>query len=282
MPWAKLQFAGIGIVQEYKAPQWVAGGQIRSYGFAGDEHGAASSIVALFILFSMNIRKSTFYVVAAIALVAIELTTSRTNLISFVVFVGLYLFSWPQQETGSRSLLKRSLRLSFLAPILPIVIIGISLSFTVDTFPDSLQSLWIRGNEAWLAPFNYTDVLAPFAIIHGFGLGGVGFGLLQSHVAKYYTAVDNFILFNYLSFGMPYIIFYLYQCRRMSSEREPYKIMSYIVTAIDGLTLRGWSDSPFMLLFGYSTSRVFSGGSKTMGHGAILKMHSRPLRRSAC
>src|SRR5262249_28618523 len=149
----------------------------------------------------INIRKSTFYAVAAIALVAVELTTSRTNLISFLVFVGLYSFSWPQQKTENSPLLNWSLRLSFFAPLPLIIIIAISISFTADNVPIFLQSLWIRGTETWFAPFYYSDSLAPFAIIHGFGLGGVGFGLLQSDLAEYATAVDNFILFNYLCFG---------------------------------------------------------------------------------
>jgi len=259
MPWANLTFEGIGVEQKYKDLQWIEGSRIRSYGFAGDEHGAASSILTLLILFSLNARKLTFYLVAVLAFIAIEETTSRTNLIALIAYVTLYSFAARDRSAVDQFMLRWSLRASFMAPVLPLIIIAITLSFSGDTVPDELLSLWIRGTYTWLVPFTHMDELAPAAVLFGFGLGGFGFGLLQSDLASFYTPVDNFILFNFLAFGLPYVLFYPYQCRRLSREPDPYRITVFIVTAILGLTLRGWSDSPFMILFGYSTCCVFRG-----------------------
>jgi hypothetical protein len=261
MPWANLTFEGIGVDQKYKGLQWIEGSRVRSYGFAGDEHGAASSILTLFILFSFQAHKLIFYPVAVLALIAAEATTSRTNLIALVAYIGLYSVAGFNRPATGQFALKWSLRTSFMAPMLPLVIIGIALSFSNDAVPDPLLSMWYRGTYTWLVPFNYIDDLAPLAILHGFGIGGFGFGLLQSDLAYLYTPVDNFILFNFLAFGLPYVFFYLYQCRQLSHEPDPYRIMLFIVTAIIGLAMRGWSDSPFMIMFGYSTYCVFRGSA---------------------
>lgn len=281
MPWAKLSFEGIGVVQKYRTLQWVPGGQIRAYGFAGDEHGAASSIVTLFILFSINARKRTFYAVAAVALIAVYLTTSRTNLLSLLVYIVLYSFAELNRSALSQPVLRWSLKASFLAIVIPLIIIGIALSFSSETVPFSLLSLWIRGTFTWFVPFTYIEDLAPLAMVHGFGLGGFSFGLLQSDLAKYYTPIDNFILFNYLAFGVPYIMFYFYQYRRLLLEPDPYRIMIFLVTAIDGLTLRIWSDYPVMALYGYSTYSIFRGDAKRAHVIAAHKIQSDQVPHSA-
>jgi hypothetical protein len=272
MPWANLTFEGIGVEQKYKDLQWIEGSRIRSYGFAGDEHGAASSILTLFILFSLNARWLTFYPVAVIALVAIEDTTSRTNLIALVVYIALHSCADLNRSAVDQFMLKWSLRASFMAPLLPLIIVAITLFYSSDTVPDELLSLWIRGTYTWFVPFTHMDELAPSAILLGFGLGGFSFGLLQSDLASFYTPVDNFILFNFLAFGLPYVFFYPYQCRRLNQEPDPYRIMVFIITAIMGLTLRGWSDSPFMILFGYSTCCVFRGAiGQRVGAGESME-----------
>jgi hypothetical protein len=276
MPWANLTFEGIGVEQKYKGLQWIEGSRVRSYGFAGDEHGAGSSILTLFILSSFHARKLTFYPVAVIALIAIEETTSRTNLLALIAYVGLRSVSDLNRSAADQFILKWSLRASFMAPALPLIIVGIALYFTSDTVPDPLLSLWVRGTYTWLVPFTYIDDLAPLAILHGFGLGGFGFGLLQSDLANFYTPVDNFILFNFLAFGLPYVFFYLYQCRRLSHEPDPYRVMIFILTAIEGLTLRGWSDTPFMILFGYSTYCVFRGSASRLGASGAVEYPDPP------
>jgi hypothetical protein len=278
MPWADLTFEGVGVEQKYKGLQWIEGSRIRSYGFAGDEHGAASSIVTLFILFSLNARKWMFYLVAVVTFIAVEETTSRTNLLAFIAYVGLYSFTKLNHPAVDQFILKWSLRTSYMAAVLPLIIVGIALSFNQDTVPDQLLSLWIRATYTWFVPFTYMDELAPVAFLHGFGLGGFSFGLLQSDLAALYTPVDNFVLFNFLAFGMPYVFFYFYQCRRLIHEQDPYRVMIFIVTMIDGLALRGWSDSPFMILFGYASYCVFRGSAKRIGTTTASIRYSDAMR----
>ncbi len=125
------------------------------------------------------------------------------------------------------------------------------------------------------------DRLAPFATISGFGLGGFGFGLVQSDLAQYFTTVDNFILFNYFTFGIPYLVFYFYQCRRMLMENDSFKVAIYIMTAIYGVTLRGWSDYLFMILVGCSMSVVFRDSATNVAKSVSHKMHAYRLQRRA-
>jgi hypothetical protein len=257
LPWSGMQFEGVGVFQQFKPAQWMSEANVRSFGFGGDEHSAASSIGTLFILLSIGLRRRAFYLCAAVALIGVYLTTSRTNLLCLLVYLALWSVSDMRRTAADQPFLSLSLWLSFCAILVPIFVIGVALYFSIDSVPPALLSLWIRGTDTWLAPFQLTDYLAPFALIHGFGLGGFGFGLLQSDLAQYFTTVDNFILFNYFAFGVPYIAFYFYQCRRMLMEHDPYKVIIYVVTAMYGVTLRGWSDYLFMILVGYTMTAVF-------------------------
>jgi hypothetical protein len=258
-PWSNLQFEGAGIVQAYKATQWTPEGGVRIYGFAGDQHGAASSILTLFILLSMERRRLAFYLFGTVSVVTVYLTTSRTNLLSLLICVVLCLLSDVRKKTDHQLVLKWSLKASFLSVLVPAVGVGIALWYKAADVPPAFLSLWIRGNETWIIPFSFIDDLAPFAILSGFGLGGIGFGLAQSDLWRYASAIDNFILFNFLTFGIPYLIFYLYQCRLMLFEQDPHRVIVFIVTAVSGSFLRGWSDSLFMILIGYATARVLRG-----------------------
>jgi hypothetical protein len=278
-PWTKLQFQGVGVAQAYKAMQWTTQGDVRNFGFAGDQHGAASSILTLFIFLSLRPRRLlTFYLLGSVSLVMIYLTTSRSNLLAFLVFVGLYSVSDLRKRTSQQNILRWSLEASSLAMLVPAAVIGISLWYTSADVPKQLLSLWIRGNETWLAPFRFIDDLAPFAILSGFGLGGMGFGLLQSDIPQYYSTVDSFILFNFLTFGTPFLVFYVYQCRRMLFEPDPHRAMAFIVTALSGLLLRGWSDYLFMILFGYGAVCVFRGVPTAIGQTVVRRTRPGSLR----
>ena len=264
MPWTNLRFEGIGVAQDFKSTIWTVGGEVRHFGFGGDEHSAASSILTLCILFSVNVRRRLVYPIVVISAIAIYLTTSRTHLICLFVFFSLYLLADFRGQASKQAILKWSIRLSSLAILVPVATIATALAFSVNDVPASLFSLWTRGTVTWVEPFRLAEDLAPFAIIHGFGLGGTGFGLLQSDMAQYYVPFDNFILFNYLTFGFPYVIFYFYQYRRMLLEQDSYRVIVYVVVAAAGLTLRGWSDSLFMILLGYSMVGVFKNSVQEM------------------
>jgi hypothetical protein len=258
-PWSSLQFEGAGVLQAYKETQWTPGGGVRNYGFAGDQHAAASSILTLFILLSVERSRFAFCLLGTVSVVTVYLTTSRTNLFSLLIYVGLCLLCDLQRRTDDQFFLKWCLRASFLSVLVPAVGVGIALWYNAADVPTALLSLWIRGNETWLVPFSFINDLAPLAIFSGFGLGGIGFGLLQSNLSRYATTIDNFILFNFFTFGIPYLIFYLFQCRRMLFEQDPYRVIVFVVTAVSGLFLRGWSDYLFMILFGYATACVWRG-----------------------
>ncbi len=281
MPWSDIQFEGVGVTQQFKGMQWVSGGDVRGFGFGGDEHGAASSIVSLLIFLSFSLRWRTFYFCATVASVGVFLTTSRTNLLCLFVYVTLWTAFDLRRKVSEQLLLNWGLWISFFAVLMPLVVIGIALSYTVDSVPRPLLSLWYRGTTIFVAPFELMDRLAPFATISGFGLGGFGFGLVQSDLAQYFTTVDNFILFNYFTFGIPYLVFYFYQCRRMLMENDSFKVAIYIMTAIYGVTLRGWSDYLFMILVGYSMSVVFRDSATNVAKSVSHKMHAYRLQRRA-
>jgi hypothetical protein len=133
-------------------------------------------------------------------------------------------------------------------------------SYSLNEVPGDLVSLWVRGNEVFLQPFTLMPIFAPNAWLFGFGLGGVGFPVLQSNYASYSSIIDNFLLFSYYSFGVPFLLFYFAMCVRNSSETDIYKRILFCVTIVFGQFILGWANGMFMLVFGYAASASFMRG----------------------
>jgi hypothetical protein len=139
-------------------------------------------------------------------------------------------------------------------------VMGFAQMYSTNDVPGELLSLWVRGNEVFLQPFTLMPIFAPNAWLFGFGLGGVGFPVLQSNYASYSSIIDNFLLFSYYSFGIPFLIFYFAMCLRNRLETDFYKRILFCVTLIFGQFILGWANGMFMIVFGYAASASFLGG----------------------
>jgi hypothetical protein len=152
--------------------------------------------------------------------------------------------------------------LPFLVLLAPISVMGFAQIYSSSDVPSELYSVWVRGYEVFLQPFKLMPIFAPNAWLFGFGLGGVGFPLRQSIYSSYeYAAIiDNFLLFSYYSFGIPFLLFYVAMCIRNCSETDLYKRVLFCVTMIFGQFILGWANGMFMLVFGYAASSSFLKG----------------------
>jgi hypothetical protein len=133
-------------------------------------------------------------------------------------------------------------------------------NYSITDIPSELISVWVRGNEVFLKPFTLMPIFAPNAWLFGFGLGGVGFPVLLSAFSSYQTIIDNFLLFSYYSFGIPFLIFHFMMCLRNRLETDFYKRILFCVTLIFGRFILGWANGMFMIVFGYAASASFLGG----------------------
>ncbi len=265
-PWSGTNFEGVSGTRAFKATQWVFGGsgEIRNFGFGGDQASTSSGMLTLFIFLSLRIRR-LFAVISGLAVaVFIYMTTARTELLALFVYLLLWWRTDLRRMAQNQLVSQLALKASFvLALLVPIAVILFAANFDDHTIPKSLTSLWIRGSVTFLAPLDLLETFAPLAFIHGFGLGGFGFGFWQSpELAPFGVTVDNFFIYNFFAFGLPYLLFYAYQCWAMNSERDPYRVIIYVTLVVLGSFLRGWAGYDFMILFGFATAATFAGASR--------------------
>jgi predicted PurR-regulated permease PerM len=205
---------------------------------------------------------------------AIYLSTSRTSLLAFAILVMLrVIFDRLERRQRPRLTELLTAAIPFLMVCMPMIVMAFSEIYSLRDIPPELASLWIRGNEVFLRPFELMPIFAPNAWLFGFGLGGVGFPVLQSNYSSYAAIIDNFLLFSYYSFGIPFLLLYLAMSIRNCSETDIYKRILFCVTIIFGQFILGWANGMFMLVFGYAASSSFLRG-RPLGSLSFAKAHS--------
>ena len=260
LPWAELSFdSGLG-VKQIRSTIWAAGGTYRPFGFATDPHSAGSSIVFLFALIGAGNKRLLFYVLSVPVGMTVLASTSRTSFMAFAILLFLrFLFDVLERDRPRLTELVTAV-VPVLVVCAPMCVMGFAQSYSLNEVPGDLVSLWVRGNEVFLQPFTLMPIFAPNAWLFGFGLGGVGFPVLQSNYASYSSIIDNFLLFSYYSFGIPFLIFYFMMCLRNRLETDFYKRILFCVTLVFGQFILGWANGMFMIVFGYAASASFLGG----------------------
>lgn len=275
LPWARSSFdSGLG-TKRFHEIVWAAGGGIRPFGFSSDQHYAGSSILFLFAFIGAYRRSHLFYWLAVPVGAAIYVSTSRTSLLAFIVLVGLRLLldllERGHQPRGTQII---TAVIPFLVPLLPISVMAFAQLYSASEIPSSLYSVWIRGSDVFLQPVSLMPIFAPYAWIFGFGLGGVGFPVMQSSYSSYAAIIDNFFLFNYYSFGIPFVVYYLFLCMRNAADADMHRRIVFCVAVLFGQFILGWANGMFMMALGYAASPalVSRRASRTaaIGHAQTL------------
>lgn len=260
LPWAQLSFdAGLGS-RQFQATVWGSGGSFRPFGFASDMHGAGVSIMMLWILLGLNRRSGIYYLTGIAALVAVFLTTSRTG---FAVFSLLFALRYAFDRMGGdirRGCLSAAAIIPWAACCLPFAIIAFGTLVPRSETGPLLDSVWIRGNQVFLAPFEFMSGFFSLAWAFGFGLGGIGFPLMKSDYAAYASIIDNFDLWGYYTFGIPFLFMIVYVVSRASQQADVDRRFVFCALALFGQFILGWPTPPFMILLGYAVAPLMREG----------------------
>jgi hypothetical protein len=261
LPWAQLSFdSGLG-VKQIRSTIWAGANTYRPFGFSADPHSAGSSIVFLFALIGAGNKRLLFYVLSVPVGMTVFASTSRTSFMAFAILLLLrFVFDVLERRDRPRLTELVTAIVPFLVICAPMCVMVFAQNYSMTDIPGELISVWVRGNEVFLKPFSLMPIFAPNAWLFGFGLGGVGFPVRQSDFGSYEAIIDNFLLFSYYSFGIPFLIFYFAMCLRNRLETDFYKRMLFCVTLVFGQFILGWANGMFMIVFGYSASASFLGG----------------------
>lgn len=261
LPWAQLAFdTGLG-VKQLRSTIWGSGGAYRPFGFSTDPHAAGSSIVFLLALIGARKKLLLFYALSVPAAITVYASTSRTSFMALVLLVLLrFVFDGLEKRRHTHLTQWVTAVVPFLVVLAPICVMAFAQNYSMTDIPPQLISVWVRGNEVFLRPFSLMPIFAPNAWLFGFGLGGVGFPVRQSNFGSYEAIIDNFLLFSYYSFGVPFLIFYFAMCLRNCWQTDIYKRILFSVTMVFGQLILGWANGMFMLVFGYAVSASFLRG----------------------
>lgn len=254
LPWENLSLdAGFGLKQVTKL-SWSADG-VRGFGFASDAHSCALGIMVLWLFAGLGRRDNTSYLCGLLAAISIYLTTSKTVFVCFSLLLVLR-YIQDRADQSSRDLFHSVLKIMVSGSIVaPIAVIIFSAVVDRDALPFSLMGLWDRGGRVYLEPFEFMQSYFPVAWATGFGLGGIGFPLMKSDHVEYASVVDNFTLWGYYSFGLPFLLLLagLIPAVMRSSDRDDRLIFG--VMFLLGQFILGWASPLFLLVLGFVLSR---------------------------
>ena len=260
LPWDKASFELGGNEKTFKGVAYLYG-ERRFSGFSGDSHAAAFCVLAPLMLLYRNRRNITFYPAVLVAAYAIFIVQSRTTLVILVLFVAFckcldWRITRPVFANGN-VLNIIVFAFSSVVVLFPLVISIWAASTNLSDQSYELRSLWARGHDSWIMPFTFMDKLAPLAMLHGFGLGGIGYPLYLSEISEYYVPVDNFHLYNLLIFGFYYAFIYIYIVGAVLKDPSPGRKVIFSILSLYSIFLSGYGSPFFLIVYGYSFRAAF-------------------------
>ena len=257
-PWVGFSYKSFGATRTAGRLWWSAS-EMRLAGFAADNTMAGFFILMFFVI--MSIRKSTLWciVFGLISLYAIRLTTSKTTMIVFGVYLVCLLIVRMLPERSRFSTVRLMSLWSFGAILIPIFLI-IFLSGTNLTRTSSfLFSMQDRINNSWQLPFVYLSQLMPIGIITGCGVGCFNYPQnLFSPLASYWVPVDNFYIETYLQFGLPFVGFMWMVFRSSFLITDVYKLCTIFTLNLFTITVLNYGPASGLMMIALGFSEVFS------------------------
>jgi hypothetical protein len=258
-PWVDKSVLVFGQQRVTSTSRYFSGfGSLRFYGFASDNNAAAINVLIEYVLVVLTYRRTAVELaLLPFAAAAIVMTTSRTTEVTFAVFVAIRMAS---QYFSEERMLSRAVRLTPLLALVPPIMVTYFMLYSQHYDPNSLfGSVVARGIDTWVRPFQYLFQMVPTSIFTGFGIGGIGSPMQFSDWFRPYyafSAVDNFILFNFFMFGPLSVLLPIYAPKYIVATKDAIKMAAYVVITLCGTFILGYGDALFVLLYGYCVSSM--------------------------
>ena len=226
-PWEGFGYSLGSLEVEGSREWWNSDGIKRIAGFSRSSFDAAAQILIISIIFTMMLKKSyARFIVCAMSLYAIYLTTSKGILIAYAILLPIIVFKHSLPETPLRILPILFGILQVLLPISTIFYVFDSqfndpkLANLTFSYFDRLNNMW---PEAWSLLSNYGNNLL------GRGFGGIG--TAQTYFeSDMFNAADNFFMYWFVVFGwfaLPFIIIFLLKTIRIKPLKSNNEFLIY-------------------------------------------------------
>jgi len=242
---------------------WISGGIRRLPGLARASFDAAmivgiSGFSCMLLFKHLLLRLS----VAAIALTAIFLTTSKGMIQVFLIITLWMLFK------NKLGLLPMARLIVFALLVLAVALPSLAVFFDIGNavmeqdVPFLLTSLWDRFS--WMWPKAFDLMTEPENYILGNGLGSIGTSQLYGQDYRQLNAADNIFVFTFVTFGPLSLLYLCYPTWRIlrSTDRSDVTIWCIgllIICYAYGLTTNMLEQPFFSTLLGIVFARAFTG-----------------------
>jgi len=284
-PWTGFASTNAFGVEKTAQTLWWSGGITRFGGFAGDSTMAAFMILSSYIMLSRQMNIVLNVLCWPLSLWAIYITTSKTALGLFSLYILVYLFLWVLPKGKDLRMIRLFAALSFICILVPPLLMVTLGGTDLSTFSRSLASLTDRINNTWGGPFLIISDIFPVGLFTGCGLGCYSYPMKYSDLFVYYLPLDNFYLTTILEMGYPFIIFVVLLLFRTLRMQDTIKLLLLMNWNIYTVTIQGYGPSYATLLYGYAVSEVFSAikrrreyrlpiGSRQVAEPASIKPNS--------
>jgi hypothetical protein len=241
--------------------EWTMHGVRRLSGFSRASYEAASLILILYIyLMTCMKRAGVRWLIAVVSGIAIALTTSKTvGAMYLATLVLLPLLQRPRGTSLSRVLVVAPIAVAGIGLVLPLI------SLHLD-FPDlprgSVQQVMLSSfiARAWTTWPQALELLSPWQLLTGRGLGGIG-AAQELMPRDPYSPADNLFVYLYVTAGILGLA--LYGVLACASARirldDPLHRAAYLVlfsAFACGVTLNLIESPTFALALGFLLSTL--------------------------
>lgn len=262
-PWTGESITAFGVEKQAVNVWWDASGETRYGGITGDSTMAAFMICFTYMLIAPYVPLLLSFVLWPALIYALVLTTSKTALGIFCIYLAMFLVC---RMLGSREramlFLRRTALLSFLTLLVPIVLMIALGGIDLGGLSPQLLSMADRINNTWQLPFKYVAELFPLGLFLGCGIGCFAYPMDYTAMVKYSVPLDNFYLTTYINMGFPFLVYIAMQIRSVRYCPDPIKLGLMTIFNIYAITVQCYGPSFATLVAGYIFSDVFAGHSK--------------------
>ena len=256
-PWAGQTITAFG-VEKQASKLWWQGGEVRYGGFAGDSTMAAYMVVFIYALLSPYMSLAVNVALWPFMGWAIQTSTSKTALGIFVIYVMMFIFArllkYPERI---KTFLRRTALWSFLALLLPPVLMLALSGVSLEDLSPTLMSMADRINNTWQQPFETVAELFPVGLVLGCGIGCFAYPMQYTPMADYHVPLDNFYMTTFIMMGFPFLVTVLYQIYSVRYIKDPVRLSLITLFNLYSITVQCYGPSFATLMYGYIFSEMF-------------------------
>jgi hypothetical protein len=258
-PWIGQALDNFGQVKRV-GKVWWSGEKIRYGGFAGESTMAAYMCIVPYILVHRQFSRLVNIALWIPIYSALQISTSKTALITFIAFVAYYLYF--EFMKGNRLTAARKIAaLSFATVFIPFILMIFLGGFDLTSIDPTLFSMQDRISRTWVFPFTWLSENFPVGLIAGCGMGCFTYPMGYTSMAELLVPVDNFYVATYIMMGAPFIVLVIGMVMGVRKNTHHDKLALIAMLNLYAITVQCYGPSTSTIMLAYAFSDMFLPGA---------------------